>query len=105
MSVDEMIAAMDADGDGSIDLTEWLKRLSSCAGLAAALAENVNENGEIPTFRSFEEQQAKRRREVAALEEKESRTEEEEATLIEYRRQIESLQTKIEQAAANAQNV
>ena len=105
MSVDEMIAAMDADGDGSIDLTEWLERLSSCAGHAAALAENVNENGEIPTFRSFEEQQAKRKREVAALDEKEIRTEEEEATLVEYRRQIESLQKKIEQAAANAQKV
>ncbi len=105
MSIDEMIAAMDADGDGSIDLTEWLERLGSCAGLAAALAENVNENGEIPTFRSFEEQQEKRKREVAALEDKDSRTEEEEATLVEYRRQIESLQKKIEQAAANAPKV
>ena len=92
MSVDEMIAAMDADGDGSIDLTEWLERLASCAGLAAALAENVNEDGEIPTFRSFEQQQAKRKREVDVLEAKESRTEEEEAQRVEYRRQIESLQ-------------
>ena len=102
MSVDEMIAAMDADGDGSIDVDEWLSRLGSCAGLAAALAENVNEDGEIATFRSFEQQKAKREGEVAALEAKESRTEEEEAELVEFKRQIESLGKKIEEAAANS---
>ena len=64
-----------------IDLQEWLDNLSSCGGLAAAIAENVNEAGEIPTFRSFEQQKAKREGEVAALEAKESRTEEEEAEL------------------------
>ena len=50
MSLDEMIAAMDEDGDGSIDLAEWLSRLGSCAGLAAALDENVNADGEIANF-------------------------------------------------------
>jgi hypothetical protein len=37
-------------GDGSIDVDEWLTRLGSCAGLAAALAENVNEQGELSNF-------------------------------------------------------
>jgi Ca2+-binding EF-hand superfamily protein len=100
-SVDEMIAALDADGNGSIEVDEWLEKLGSCAGLAAALAENVNEDGEVPTFRSFEQQKAKREGEVAALEAKESRTAEEEAELVEFKRQIESLQKKIEEAAAN----
>ena len=53
----------------------------------------------------FEQQQEKRKREVAALEAQESRTEEEEATLVEYRRQIESLQKKIEQAASNVEQM
>ena len=52
MSLDEMIAAMDEDGDGSIDLAEWLSRLGSCAGLAAALDENVNADGEIANFKA-----------------------------------------------------
>merc|ERR1711969_385981 len=50
MSLDEMISAMDEDGDGAIDLAEWLSRLGSCAGLAAALDENVNADGEIAKF-------------------------------------------------------
>ena len=70
MSVDDMIAALDVDGDGSIDETEWLDNLAKCAGLAAALAENVNEAGEVASFRSFEEQKAKREAQVAALREK-----------------------------------
>ena len=42
--------AMDGDGDGSIDVDEWLERLGTCAGLAAALAENVNEDGKLANF-------------------------------------------------------
>ena len=102
MSVDDMIAALDVDGDGSIDETEWLDNLAKCAGLAAALAENVNEAGEVASFRSFEEQKAKREAQVAALREKETRTEEEEAQLVEFARQVESLARKIEEANANA---
>ena len=41
MSLDEMISAMDEDGDGAIDLAEWLSRLGSCAGLAAALPDRT----------------------------------------------------------------
>ena len=44
-SVDEMIASMDADGDGDVDPKEWLDNLHNCPGLAAALAENVNAAG------------------------------------------------------------
>lgn len=40
-SVDDMVAALDSDGDGLIDLEEWLINLKDCPGLAAALTENV----------------------------------------------------------------
>jgi len=40
-SVEEMMTAMDSDESGSLDLAEWLTNLGQCAGLAAALAENV----------------------------------------------------------------
>lgn len=50
MSIDEMMEAMDGDGDGSIDVDEWLTRLGTCAGLAAALSENVNEDGKLSNF-------------------------------------------------------
>ena len=65
--------------------TGWLERLTSCAGLASAgsvLPQNVNENGEIPTFRGFEEWQAKLKREMAALEEKEIRTEDQQLRCV-----------------------
>jgi Ca2+-binding EF-hand superfamily protein len=101
MSVDELMAAMDSDDNGTIDLQEWVDNLASCAGLAAAIAENVNEAGEIPTFRSFEQQQAKCKAEVLELETKESRTEEDDTLLTDLKLQIENLQAKIEEAAAN----
>jgi len=46
-SVEAMISSMDSDGDGGVDENEWLANLSSCAGLYAALQENVNAAGEI----------------------------------------------------------
>lgn len=49
MSIEEMIKAMDSDGDGELDLDEWLRNLSKCAGLAAALSENVVD-GKLPNF-------------------------------------------------------
>jgi len=39
MTVDDMVSAMDADGDGMVDLTEWLDSISKCPGLCAALYE------------------------------------------------------------------
>ncbi len=101
MSLNELMSSMDSDGDGGIDLQEWLDNLKSCAGLAAAIAENINEVGEIPTFRTYEQQQAKRKAEVAELEAQETRTEEEELLLEDFKRQILNLQAKIEEAAAN----
>lgn len=101
-SVEEMIAAMDSDGDGDISPKEWLDNLHSCPGLAAALAENVNAAGRVENFRSFEEQKAKREKEVKELEAKETRTEEEEKELKEYKEQIESLTKKIKEAEENA---
>ena len=101
MSVDEMIAVMDSNGDGEIDEAEWLANLAKCPSLAAALAENVNADGEIAAFRSFEQQKAKREGEIAELEAKAERTPEEEETMQEYKRQVESLSAKIEEAKAN----
>ena len=101
MTVEQMIEAMDADGDGNVDLEEWLKNIQKCVGLHAALAENVNDDGKVANFRSFEEQKAKREKEVAALAAKATRTPEEEKEMEEYKRQIESLAKKIEEANAN----
>ena len=55
MSVDAMIEAMDADSDGSIDLSEWLDNLHKCAGLVAALAENVNADGLLESYKPEEQ--------------------------------------------------
>ena len=44
-SLEDMINAMDADGDGEIDEAEWVVNLKECPGLAAALAENVQAAG------------------------------------------------------------
>ena len=101
MSVEDMITSMDENGDGEMDLKEWLKNISKCSGLYAALIENVNEEGKVAAFRSFEEQKAKREGEVAELEKKGTRTEEEEKTLKEYKEQIEGLAKKIEEASEN----
>ena len=60
MSVEEMIAEMDADGSGGVDMQEWLSNLAKCAGLAAALAESVGDSGVIEKFRSFEQQKVRR---------------------------------------------
>ena len=107
MSVEEMIAAMDADGSGGVDIDEWLSNLSKCAGLAAALAESVNDSGVVEKFRSFEQQKAKREKEIAELEGKLVTASPEEmekltAEMQEYERQVASLAKKIEEAAANA---
>ena len=48
-SVEEMIAAMDDDADGSVDEAEWLVNLKECPGLAGALAENVQAAGTAVT--------------------------------------------------------
>jgi hypothetical protein len=55
MSVDAMVEAMDADSDGSIDLSEWLDNLHKCAGLVAALAENVNADGLLESYKPEEQ--------------------------------------------------
>lgn len=41
---------MDTDGNGEIDVDEWLANLNKCAGLAARLAAGVNTDGEIAGF-------------------------------------------------------
>ena len=107
MSVEEMIEAMDADNSGGVDVDEWQQNLAKCAGLAAALAESVNDSGVVEKFRSFEQQKAKREKEIAELESKLVTASPEEMERLtqemqEYERQVESLAKKIEEAAANA---
>jgi len=99
-SVDEMITTMDADGDGMVSKEEWLDGISKCSGLCAALFD-AQVDGAVLTFRSFEQQKAKREGEVKALEAKATRTEEEEVELASYKKQIESLGQKIGEANAN----
>jgi len=106
MSVEEMIGAMDSDTDGGVDVGEWLANLEKCAGLAAALAEAVNDAGVVEKFRSFEQQKAKRESEIAELEGKMMTASIEETTKLaeemeEYERQVASLAKKIEEANAN----
>ena len=105
MSVEEMIEAMDADNSGGVDVDEWQQNLAKCAGLAAALAESVNDSGVVEKFRSFEQQKAKREKEIAELESKLVTASPEEMEKLtqemqEYERQVESLAKKIEEAAA-----
>lgn len=45
-----VIKTMDTDGNGEIDVDEWLANLNKCAGLAARLAAGVNTDGEIAGF-------------------------------------------------------
>ena len=100
--MDKLIATLDQDGDGVITKQEWLFNLGKCEGLVEALTQSVNANGLVPSFRSFEQQKAKREGEVAALKAKATRTAEEEAELVEYERQIAKLTSLIAEANKNA---
>ena len=66
-TVEDMINAMDADQNGYVEESEWVENLSKCPGLYAALAEYTDENGELPTFLSYEELLARRKKELAEL--------------------------------------
>ena len=50
-SVEEMMTVMEADAEGSMDLSGWLNNLHKCAGLHAALEENLNARGELKNFK------------------------------------------------------
>ena len=56
-SVEDLMANMDADGDGGLNLEEWLESITSCKGLAAALEKSVNAAGEVDGFRDPEKLQ------------------------------------------------
>ena len=102
-SIDDLVKTMDANGDGSLSVMEWLNNLAKVPALAFSLEMVVDSStGTVKNFRSFEEQKAKREREVAALNAKENRTEEEEKEMVEYERQIKSLEKRIADAAKNA---
>ena len=96
------VTLLDADGDGLIDEKEWVDNLSKVAGLAAALSENVNAEGQVANFRTFEQQAAKRKGEVEALEAKETRTEEEETKLAALKKEVASWETFFAEQAAKA---
>ena len=50
MTVDQLIHALDSDGDGTVSMAEWLSNLSSCVGLAHCLTEIMDKDGNIPGF-------------------------------------------------------
>jgi hypothetical protein len=50
-SVEEMMTVMEADAEGSMDLSGWLNNLHKCGGLYAALEENLNAKGELKNFK------------------------------------------------------
>ena len=50
MTVDQLIHALDSDGDGTVSMAEWLSNLSSCVGLAHCLTEIMDRDGNIPGF-------------------------------------------------------
>jgi Ca2+-binding EF-hand superfamily protein len=49
MSIGDMVAAMDADGDGMVSLEEWLDSIGKCAGLCAAFMEH-QVDGKLPNW-------------------------------------------------------
>ena len=82
-SIDDLVAKMDANGDGSLSVMEWLNNLAKVPALAFSLDMVVDSStGTVTNFRSFAEQKAKREREVAALKLKENRTEGNQAGLL-----------------------
>jgi len=101
LSVEELIASLDKDANGYLDLHEWLTMLKDCAGLEAAIAEAVDETGELSSYRSLDDQLAKRIAQIAAYAEKKTLSESEEAEKAEYERQAASLQAKIDEAQLN----
>ena len=88
---------MDTDGDSELGPEEWLRNLSNCACLHAALSENVNAQGELTRFQSRQDRRDTRMAQVEELEALQERDEDEEAQLAEYKRQIRSLDDAIEQ--------
>jgi Ca2+-binding EF-hand superfamily protein len=99
MSIGDMVTSMDSDGDGQVNLEEWLDGISKCAGLCAALMEN-QVDGKIHAFKSLSIRKAAAEAAVAALEGKEGRTEEEEMELQEKQQLVATLTKKIDAADA-----
>jgi Ca2+-binding EF-hand superfamily protein len=100
-SVNDMVSAMDANGDGGITLSEWLVNINGCPMLHSRIEAAVGDGGTVTSFRDFGEQKAKREKEVAALEAKENRTEEEEKDLADYKSQVERLGKLVNERTAN----
>jgi len=92
---------MDDDESGSIDLYQWLNSVSQCSGLAAAIAANVDEEGTLPNYRTFEQQKEKRQQQIQKLQGLTTRSQEEERILLDYTRQVEKLTQSISQAKIN----
>jgi len=68
---DELVAKLDTDGDGVVDLDEWLHNLEKLPGLRMAIQAGMDpETGKIRNYRSLEDQLAKLKAEVVDLERK-----------------------------------
>lgn len=50
LTVDELIATLDGDGDQKVSKAEWVENLGKCVGLAHCLSDNMDENGNLPGF-------------------------------------------------------
>ena len=71
MSLDEIVAVLDVDGDGVIDEAEWLAQLEKIPALKASIEQAVDPaTGKIVGYRTLEEQLAKVMRQAAELEAK-----------------------------------
>ena len=71
MSIDDIIARLDSDGDGIIDEAEWLANLDNLPALKASVEQAIDPaTGKIIGYRSLEEQLTKLQGNVEDLEAK-----------------------------------
>ena len=92
MSLDEIVAVLDVDGDGVIDEAEWLAQLEKIPALKASIEQAVDPaTGKIVGYRTLEEQLAKVMRQAAELEAKAAAGEDVAEELEKRRAQVQKL--------------
>ena len=70
MSIEDIVKALDVDGDGTINEEEWLQKLEDIPTLKASIEEAVGPDGKITGYRSLENQLWKLQQDVEGLEER-----------------------------------
>ena len=92
MSLDEIVAVLDVDGDGVIDEAEWLAQLEKIPALKASIEQAVDPaTGKIVGYRTLEEQLTKVMRQAAELEAKAAAGEDVAEELEKRRAQVKKL--------------